>query len=418
MRLDYDYVIVGGGMAADAAARGIREADPDGSIAILGQEADPPYARPPLTKDLWRSDAPPVESVFLDTAEATGAHVVTSCRVTQVRRAERTVVANDDDEYGYRALLLATGGSPRHLDADDSPEVITFRRLGDFERLRTAATAGSHVGVVGGGFVGLELACSVSASGARVTLVTPDDAPGSRAFPPGIVTRLADRMAAHDVAVLSGRRVTGIEHLAVPDAEGERLVRVTLEDGATVAGDVVVAGLGIAPDTALAHGAGLRLTDGGIDVDVFLRTSDPHVYAAGDVARIGDPILGARRVEHVDQAQTSGRAAGRNMAASLRGSPGEPFEHTPFFYSDLYDDGYEAVGTLDSRLTMVEDWRPGAEDACGVVCYVAPDGALRGVLLWNLWDRVDHARALLAELAAPGAVADPQHLRGRIPLTD
>ena len=185
MRFDYDYVIVGGGMAADAAARGIREIDPSGSIAILGEEADPPYERPPLSKDLWRD--PAAHEPFLGTDGATDAQLRTSTRVTALDRVARTVTA-DDDDYGYRAVLLATGGRPRELNLGPSPQIIYFRTIGDYHRAR--ALAGRDVVVVGGGFVGTELAAGLAMAGSHVTFLVPDDEVGARQYPASLARRI------------------------------------------------------------------------------------------------------------------------------------------------------------------------------------------------------------------------------------
>ncbi len=164
----------------------------------------------------------------------------------------------------------------------------------------------------------------------------------------------------------------------------------------------VVAGIGIVPNVELAQEAGLAVGDG-IVVDSYLRTSHPDVYAAGDVASFPDALLGVRRrVEHEDNANTMGRAAGRAMAGAA-----VSYEHSPMFYSDLFDLGYEAVGELDTRLRTVVDWQ---EPYRKGVLYYLEEGRVRGVLLWNVWDRVDAARALIAE---PGPF-EPADLMGHI----
>jgi NADPH-dependent 2,4-dienoyl-CoA reductase/sulfur reductase-like enzyme len=185
----------------------------------------------------------------------------------------------------------------------------------------------------------------------------------------------------------------------------ERGSRVTIETsgGSAVTADAVVAGLGIVPDTALAAAAGLEVDDG-IVVDEQLRTSHPDVFAAGDVARFTAPALDTRlRVEHEDNALTMGRAAGRAMAGAA-----EPYAHLPFFYSDLFDLGYEAVGVMDPAGETVADWKEPFRE--GVIYYLSA-GRVRGVLLWNTWEQVDAARALIAE-AGPFRAAD---LAGRLP---
>jgi len=403
----FDHVVIGAGVAGDAAAHGIREVDPGATILLVGSEPEPPYDRPPLTKDLWRPDPP--GSVDLGTDVATGAQVRTGRTVTAIDTAARTVTTDDGATVRYGRLVLATGGTPRTLTPTPVPGVLTFRTLADYRRVRALADAGRHVVVVGGGYVGIELACALAGSAARVTFVVPQDRPAAHLVPPVLVDRLESGLRSRGVEILTGRRAVTAE----PGGAGPELV---LDDGTRVTGDAVVVGLGIEPDDGLAHAAGLAVDDG-VVVDATLRTSDPFVRAAGDVARYPDEVLGRVRVEHVDNAHATGRSAGRANAVELRGGTAAPHTHTPFFYSDWFDDGWEAVGRLDSRLTLVEDWAPGTPGDAGVVYHVAPDGALRGVMLWNVWDQADRATALLAALGSPGAVPDPAALRGRIPTT-
>ena len=196
--------------------------------------------------------------------------------------------------------------------------------------------------------------------------------------------------------MLAGETAEGLERrggqIALQTAGGREL----LVDG-------VVAGIGIEPNIALAQAAGLEV-DNGIVVDALLRTSHPDIYAAGDVANFANPALGKRmRVEHEDNANTMGRHAGRNMAGEQA-----PYDHLPFFYSDLFDLGYEAVGELDARLEIVADWKEPFREG---VLYYLRDGRVRGVLLWNVWEQVDAARRLIAE---PGPF-QPNDLIGRLP---
>jgi len=402
MRFDYDYVIVGGGMAADAAARGIREVDPNGSIAVLSDDAEPPYERPPLSKDMWRD--PDQHEPYLGTEAAAGAQVRTSTRVSHIDRGGRTVGV-DDDLYGYRALLIATGGRPRELNLGPSPHVIYYRTIGDYHRAR--ALAGREVVVVGGGYIGTEIAAGLAMAGTRVTLLTPDDEVGAGAYPPGLTRRIRGAFDDHGVTVRTRTRARWLDRSSV----GTLTVHAET-DGVPVSlgADGVVLGLGIEPNVELAQEAGLPV-ENGVVVDEFLRTPDPAVFAAGDVASYPDAILGRRRVEHVDQATVSGRAAGRNMAAAVTGAPLEPYTHTPFFYSDIFDLGYEAVGRLDARMDTFEDWTE--PDETGVVYYL-DRGALVGVLLWNVWDSTDAARDLLTRYREPGSLTDTTPLKGAI----
>jgi len=434
MSVEFTYIIVGGGMAAHSAARGIRDRDPDGSILIIGQEPDAPYDRPPLTKGLW--DGQSVEDIDFHTAEKTGAVVWTGTKVTRICPENHTVIAQpvllpDDspassdtstssatptsstastsassiateEHVSYEKLLLATGGHPRTL-CEPSARVIYFRTRADYVALRELAQPGMHIAVLGGGFIGIELAASLASTGAKVTLVVSSQAPGSKAYPPGIVQAISGRFAEHEVAVLTEHEVTEIE-------EKTGRVNVYFDAHPALHVDGVVAGFGIEPNNALALDGGLPTEAGGIVVNQFLQTSDSSVFAAGDVAYFPDPLLGRRRVEHVDQALKSGRTAGHNMVRV-----DELYERTPYFYSDIFDLGFEAVGRLDSRLEMYEDWAPGKAYKKGVVYYL-DNGGVVGVLLWNVWDSTQLAREVIGEFGEPGSVTAPvKQLRGRIP---
>ena len=380
---DYRYLIVGGGMVADAAARGIREIDESGTIGILSEETDRPYARPALSKKLWTDpDFSWDEKVDLHTEE-TGAEFLLGTVVTAIDRDAKTVRTSDGTTHGYERLLIATGGHPRGLpDLQPSDRVLSYRSADDYRRLRALADAGAHVVVVGGGYIGTEIASGVVQNGARVTFVDPDEVVGGNMFPPDLAAAFQQRFVDHGVELRTGRRVT----TGTDTGSG---VTLTLDDGSVIEADAVVAGLGIEPATELASAAGLRVDDG-IVVSSTLVTDDPSVFAAGDVAEYPDRILGTRRVEHVDNAQQQGRQAGRNLADA-----DETYDHTPMYYSDVFDMGYEAVGQVSSRLRTVEDWQD--PTVTGVVYYLDDDDTVRGVLLWNVWDKTDEARKVLAD---------------------
>ncbi len=377
------YLIVGGGMAADAAARGIRELDPDGPIALLGEEPDPPYARPPLSKKLWAGKDP--ETIWRRTEEVPGVDLLLGRRATAIDLAAKRVSDADGDEHGFDRLLLATGGRPRRLsNADDG--VIYFRSLDDYRRLRALATPDQRIAVVGGGFIGSEIAAALAGQGCKVTLLFPDPGISSRLFPADLAEFLAGYYREHGVEVLSGEQVSGVRR------HGEGF-EVETRSGRRREVDAVVAGLGIEPNVELAKDAGLAVDDG-VVLDANLRTTHRDVFAAGDVARFEAPALGRlMRVEHEDNALTMGRAAGRAMAGDET-----PYRHLPFFYSDLFDLGYEAVGELDARHETRADWQEPFRR--GIVAYVKDD-RIRGLLLWNTWDKVDAARALIGTPAPP-----------------
>jgi 3-phenylpropionate/trans-cinnamate dioxygenase ferredoxin reductase component len=394
MEHEYDYLILGAGMAGDAAAKAIRAADATARIGMLGAESAPPYERPPLSKALWKGDKSP-ESIDLDTA-ASGATLHLGRRAQTLDRAAHRVEDDHGDSYRYRRLLLATGATPRLLSFAANERVIHFRTLEDYRRLRAFAKPGASIAVVGGGFIGSELAASLSGVGCKVTMLFPGESIGSGRYPPTLAAFLDGYYREHGVEVRSGVKVTGGK---ATDAG----VELALDDGSTLQVDAVVAGLGVTPDVDLAKQAGLEVTDG-VVVDAQLRTSDADIFAAGDLANFFNPSLGRRlRVEHENAAVEMGAHAGRAMAGQ-----GGDYTTLPYFYSDLFDLGYEAVGLLDARLQVVEDWsEPNRQ---GVVYYL-DGGRVRGVLLWNVWGQVDAARALIAQAGPFDAAA----LRGRIP---
>ncbi len=388
----YQYLIIGGGMTADAATEGIRQADPSASIGLISAEPDAPYSRPPLSKGLWKGK--PFEKIWRGTASRkVDLHL--GRRVAKLDVRAKTVTDDRGTSYAYDQLLLATGGSPRTLPFG-ADAVIYYRTLADYRRLRSAADKGGRFVVIGGGFIGSEVAAALRIVGRDVVMIVPEQGIGARVYPADLSRFLVDYYREKGVDVRTGDGVAGIEQ-----RKGKAAVRTT--GGKAFEADLVVAGIGITPNVELAQQAGLAV-DNGIVVDEMLRTRDPHVYAAGDVANFANPALGNRiRVEHEDNALTMGRRAGANMAGRA-----EPYHHLPFFYSDLFELGYEAVGDLDARHEIVADWKEPFRE--GVVHYMK-EGRVRGVLLWNTWGQVDAARALIAERGPFSA----KSLKGRLP---
>ena len=388
----YKYLIVGGGMTADAAAHGIREVDPSGTIALVSAEPHPPYNRPPLSKGLWKGD--PVDAIWRPVV-AMGVELFLGRRIVGIDAGGKRATDDRGGKYGFEQLLFATGGTPRRLPLQ-SEQIIYFRTYDDYRRLRAIAEHPVRFAVIGGGFIGSEIAAALRMQGREVVMVVPERGLGARVFPSDLSAFLVDYYRHKGVEMRMGEGMAGLEPRG-----GKVVVKTTAEREVTV--EIAVAGLGILPNTDLAEHAGVRI-DNGVVVDEYLRTNEPDLYAAGDVANFYNPALGTRlRVEHEDNANTMGRAAGRTMAGAA-----EPYHHLPFFYSDLFDLGYEAVGDLDARLETVADWKEPFRE--GVVYYLK-EGRVRGVLLWNTWGQVDAARALIA---APGPFT-PQALRGRLP---
>jgi 3-phenylpropionate/trans-cinnamate dioxygenase ferredoxin reductase component len=389
---DYKYLIVGGGMTAASAVAGIREVDPNGAIALVSKEPTAPYDRPPLSKGLWKGK--PVEKIWRDVSQP-GLTVQLGRTITAVDAAAKQATDNQGETYQYDRLLLATGGKPNRLPFGGD-DVVYFRSFKDYERLRAQSGEGKHFAVIGGGFIGSELAAALTMTGGKVTMLFPEDGIGALAYPHDLSQFVNGYYRDHGVEVLAGELVSGI------DKSGSRL-EVKTRSGKSVTADGVVAGIGIRPNVELAEALGLKV-ENGILVDEHLQTSAPDIYAAGDVASFYNPALGRRmRVEHEDNANTMGKAAGRAMAGQA-----EPYTHLPYFYSDLFDLGYEAVGELNPKLETVEDWQEPFQK--GVVYYL-DQGRVRGVLLWNVWDQVPNARALIAE---PGPFT-AANLKGRLP---
>lgn len=394
---DYKYLLVGGGMTAAAAVDGIRETDGGGSVGIISAETHPPYNRPPLSKGLWKGK--PLEKIFRHTPKQNVALHQGRTAVLLDPAAKR-VTDDQGTAYGYDKLLLATGGYPRRLmfGGDD---ILYFRTLDDYQKLRDWTAKGEHFAVIGGGFIGSEIAAALATNGKRVTMVFPEAGVCSRIFPRELTDFVTDYYRQKGVEIITEKMISGMEK-----RDGKSVLKLRDahdQSERELVADRVVAGLGIRPGVELAEKAGLEVKNG-IVVDASLRTSQADIYAAGDVANFHNPLLDVRmRVEHEDNANTMGRMAGQSMA-------GKPvnYDHLPFFYSDLFDLGYEAVGETDSRLETVADWTEPMRQ--GVVYYLKA-GRVRGVLLWNVWEQVDAACKLMAE---PGPF-DVENLKGRLP---
>jgi 3-phenylpropionate/trans-cinnamate dioxygenase ferredoxin reductase component len=367
------YLIVGGGMTGDAAVKGIREHDAHGSIVLVGAEQHPPYARPPLTKGLWAGKD---EAKIWRGTEEAGAVLRLGRRIVSLDLERRLATDDRGEEYGWEKLLLATGGRPRTIPGAEG--VVYFRTLDDYRTVRARMHEGASAIVIGGGFIGSELAASLAANGWRVTMIFPERGIASRVLPVELSAYVTEEYRARGVEVLTDETVA---------AAGATWV--TTGSGRTIEADVVAAGLGIEPATDLATAVGLEV-DNGIVVDELGRTTaHTGVFAAGDVASFPIAALGRRlRVEHEDHAKSHGRVVGANMAGAEA-----PYTRLPFFYSDMFDLSYEAVGQVDSRLETVESWEE--PNRKGIVAYVDESHRPRGFLYWNVWDHVDLGRELI-----------------------
>ncbi len=375
--LHYNYLIVGGGMTADAAVQGIREIDFSGRIGIISQESDPPYNRPPLTKGLWFGN--PEESIWRKT-EQHHVDLHLSKTILSFDPTAHTVTDSSGRLYHYEKLLLATGGSPKKLPFP-SDGAIYYRTLADYHRLRNLYQRGNDFIVIGAGYIGSEIAAALAMNGKNVTLIFQDGNIGEHQFPKQFSRFLSAFFTEKGVRLVPKQRATAISRI------NDKWKVVTNHDE-TFFADGVIIGIGITPNVDLAEKAGATI-DNGIVVDPLLKSSLPDVWAAGDVANFYSPHLDKRvRIEHEDAANTMGKAAGRNMAGAQ-----EPYSYLPFFYSDLFEIGYEGIGEIASDMEIIEEWiEPYREGSI----YYLREGKLRGAIFVHVWDQIPKAREMIA----------------------
>jgi NADPH-dependent 2,4-dienoyl-CoA reductase/sulfur reductase-like enzyme len=384
--MQYPYIIVGGGLTGASAIEGIRAHDHDGPILLLSRENHPPYHRPPLSKDLWFGKS---------TMDKLPVHDESFYRENQVEVALRREAVELDAErrrlwddhgtmYEYGRLLIATGGFPRRFSVPgaEHASIGYYRYLEDYLALQERLQHLRHALVIGGGFIGMEIAAALRHAGKEVTLLYPEPWPLQKVLPRDLGAFVADYYRQQGVEAVSEEKVMHFEH------HGGEITAHTA-GGNMVTTELVIAGIGIMPAIDLAEAAGLEVSNG-IEVDEYARTTDAYIYAAGDVAEFPYLALDRRmRIEHWDHAIQHGKAAGANMAGANR-----PYTHLPFFYSDLFDLGWEAVGEVDSELEVHAVWKQ--EHREGVLYYLR-DEVVRGALLWNVWNAVDWARGLIQQ---------------------
>jgi NADPH-dependent 2,4-dienoyl-CoA reductase/sulfur reductase-like enzyme len=396
----YKYLIIGGGMTAAAAVEGIREVDPNGLVGLIGADSHPPYDRPPLSKGLWKGKS--VDTIWRN-IEPQGVTLHLGRQARRLDPPNKRVTDDQGTVYTFEKLLLATGGTPRRLPFGGD-DIIYYRTVNDYERLRILTAQGQRFAIIGGGFIGSEVAAALTMNGKSVVMAFPGDGIGSRLFPADLARFLNDFYRQKGVEVLAGERVTGWEM-----RQGKPVLKIRnnqTQADREIAADAVVAGIGIEPNVELAQTARLEV-DNGIRVDRGLRTSHPDIYAAGDVANFYNPALDQRlRVEHENNANMMGWLAGQAMAGRT-----VSYDYLPSFYSDLFELGFEAVGEVDARLETIADWKEPFRE--GVVYYLR-NGRVRGVLLWNVWDQVDAARKLISESGPFSA----NNLKGRLPASN
>jgi NADPH-dependent 2,4-dienoyl-CoA reductase/sulfur reductase-like enzyme len=376
------FVIVGASLAGAKAAETLRDEGFDGEIVLLGTELELPYERPPLSKGyLLGNDAR--EVIFVHPADWYAEHAVDlrmGVTVTGIDRAASALITSDEGTIHYDQLLLTTGASPRRLNfpGSDRPEVLYLRTVQDSERLRAAFEPGPRVVVAGAGWIGLETTAAARSYGCPVTVLEPQPGALHEQLGPELGSVFAELHREHGVQFRFGER-----------AEEFRPGLVITSAGAEVPADLLVVGIGAAPNDQLAAAAGLEVSNG-VLADEALRTTDPNIYAAGDVANSFHPLLGRRvRVEHWANALNGGPAAARSML-------GQPvvYDPVPYFYSDQYDLGMECAG-LPTPGTYDEVAYRGDRATMEFIAFWLAAGTVVAGMNVNVWDVNDDIQALI-----------------------
>ena len=399
------FVIAGASLAGAKAAETLRDEGFDGDIVLIGAEPERPYERPPLSKGyLLGSDAR--DSVYVHGADWYAEHGVDlrpGVTVTAIDRGTATVAISGpggDGQLSYDKLLLTNGASPRRLSfpGSDREEVLYLRTLADSDRLRSVFQRGTRVVVAGAGWIGLETTAAARTADCPVTVLEPQ--PGA----------LHDQLGPELGAVFTELHQNhGVEFRFNEKAVEFRPGMVISSAGAQIPADVLVVGIGAAPNDDLAARAGLE-TGNGVLTDEALRTSDPNVFAAGDVANSFHPLLGRRvRVEHWANALNGGPAAARSMLGQS-----VSYDPVPYFYSDQYDLGMECAG-LPSPGRYDQVLYRGDRDAMEFIAFWLSGGAVIAGMNVNVWDVSDDIQSLIrsARPVDPSRLTNPD-----IPLTD
>jgi NADPH-dependent 2,4-dienoyl-CoA reductase/sulfur reductase-like enzyme len=382
------FVVVGGGLAGATAVTTLRELGYDGRLVVFGAEPHLPYERPPLSKG-YLLGQDPLDSAFVHPQGWYDEHDVDLRLGEEVRAldvADRTVTAAGPAQP-YDRLLIATGAAPRHLAlADESGvEVAYLRTIEDSERLKASFADGRRVVVVGGGWIGLEVASAARQAGCAVTVLESLELPLLRVLGPEVAPVFADLHREHGVDLRTGVKVASMEATSSGGV-------VRLGDGSGIEADLVVVGVGVIPLTGLAERAGLAVDDG-ILVDAGLAASAPGVFAAGDVANAEHPLLGRRvRVEHWDTAIEQGKVAARRML-------GQDVVHDrlPYFFTDQYDLGMEYVGSVgpDGYDDVVVRGDTSSAGGRTFTAFWLKGGQVQAGMHANDWDAIDHVRGIV-----------------------
>ena len=401
------FVIAGGGLAGAKAAEVLREQGFDGRIVLVGEEDIRPYERPPLSKDYLQGKTGR-DTIFVHNPCWYDTHAVElrlGTTVTAIDRDRREVALSGAGRLGYDKLLLATGSSPRRLrlPGADADGVLYLRRAADSDRIRDTFTSAARVLIIGAGWIGLEVAAAARAAGVAVTILEAAELPLLHVLGPQVAPVFAGLHREHGVDLRLGVQVAEIT------GTGGKATGARLADGTHIGADAVIIGIGAAPNTGLAEAAGLEVRNG-VVTDASLRTSDPAIYAAGDIASAFHPLLGRHiRVEHWANALHQPETA----AASMLGQDAT-YDRVPYFYTDQYDLGMEYAGYAG----------PGGYDN---VVFRGDVGKREFIAFWmsqgrvvagmnvNVWDVTE----AIQDLIRSGKAADPARLADRaVPLDE
>jgi 3-phenylpropionate/trans-cinnamate dioxygenase ferredoxin reductase subunit len=395
---DQTFVIVGASLAGAKAAETLRADGFDGRVVLIGAEAERPYERPPLSKDYLRGDVGR-EKVYLHDEGFYLAHDI-ELRLGRTAVSLDTsiseVALDDGERLRYDRLLLTTGAEPRRLAIPGATldNVLYLRSVEDSDLLRERLDSGGSVVVIGGGWIGAEVAACASQRGLDVTVINPLTVPLERVLGTEVGSIYRDIHADHGVRMLPGTRVESFEG-------GSAVERVRIRDGRVLACDFVVVGVGVQPRTGLAAQAGLGV-DNGIVVDEHLRTSAPRVFAAGDVANARHPFYGERvRVEHWANALHQGPVAAQAMLGQAA-----VYDRVPYFFSDQYDVGMEYAGFARTWDRVVFRGDPAGREF--IAFWLTGDRVVAGMNV-NVWDVIDQIQWLIRERVAVDdrRLADP-----------
>jgi 3-phenylpropionate/trans-cinnamate dioxygenase ferredoxin reductase component len=380
-----DFLLVGGGMASGNCAYELRKRGAEGTVLVVGREPEPPYERPPLSKEYMREESAREDAYVnaLDWYEENDVELLTRTNVMSLDPGERRVKLQGGEEVEFGKALIATGANVNILRVEgcELEGIHYLRAFGNSEAIREGAAKAEHVVLIGGSYIACEVAASLTAKGARCTLVMLEDVTLSRTFGEEAGRFFQDVLESHGVEVLGG------EELEAFEGDG-RVQAVVTKSGRAVEGDLVVVGAGVGPDTTLAQRAGLEVEDG-IVCDAKLETSAEGIFAAGDACSYESVVHGERlRVEHWDVALQQGRHAALGMLGES-----EPYAEVPYFFSDLAD--WASLEYVGPAYQWDEVLFRGDRDGGEFSAWYLKDGRVKGALSVERSEDLVHARRLL-----------------------